>query len=232
PASPKPPSDQESIHSSPEEDMLPHQMIVGTGGLVEQIVHPNKHPEWIDDCTVTLKFKIVDPDYLKKEAGVKKVGILGGNYREVPNPPNGTFRGHAPVVTNPEGLRQDIRSPMEMEIMDAGTRNLDGNRERGPPGQESSSLPVDSGVGLVGDQEEEEEEEEDVGDFQRLKKEAKSQPRGLMNDLRMKKESRKQRKQGGVKIQMVMKPEEPKGERKSRWRTFVDAMRRVLTLGR
>ncbi|KAK1780210.1 hypothetical protein QBC45DRAFT_391699 [Copromyces sp. CBS 386.78] len=218
-AASNPPSDQESIHSDPEEDMLQHQMVVGAGGLIEQIVHPDQHPDWIDDCTVTLKFKIVDPKYLQTEGGVKTLGTPGGNYREVPNPPDGTFRGHAPVVTDPEELRRDIRSPMELETMDAGTKFLNMNGERG--------LPVDSGLGLVGDQENG-DEEEDARKFQMLNKEAKSQPRGFMNDLRTKKESREQRKQGGARIQMVMKQE----ERKSKWRKLVDAMRRILTLGR
>lgn len=220
--------------------MLPHQMVVGTGGLIEQIVHTDKHPgpEWIDECTVTLKFKIVDPDYLKKEAGVKKVGILGGNYREVPNPPNGTFRGHAPVVTDPDGLRRDIRSPMEMEM--ELNRNAGGkDRDREPPESPKRESPVDSGVGLVGEVEGDGEDggeqgdQENMREFKRLRGEAKSQPRGLMNDIRMKKKRHQQRKRGGVRIMAVKRKEhEPKGERKSRWRTFVDAMRRVLTLGR
>ncbi|KAK3956626.1 hypothetical protein QBC32DRAFT_330513 [Pseudoneurospora amorphoporcata] len=218
-AASNPPSDQESIHSDPEEDMLQHQMVVGTGGLIEQIVHPDQHPDWIDDCTVSLKFKIVDPEYLQTEGGVKTLGTPGGNHGEVPNPPDGTFRGHAPVVTDPEELRRDIRSPMELETMDAGVKFLNMNGERG--------LPVDSGLGWVGD-EENGDEEEDARKFQMLNKEAKSQPRGFMNDLRTKKESREQCKQGGARIQMIMKQE----ERKSKWRKLIDAMRRILTLGR
>lgn len=236
-APPKPPSDQESIHSGPEEDMLPHQMVVGAGGLIEQIVHPDKHPNWIDDCTVTLKFKIVDPGYLETEARVKKLGTTGGNFGEVPNPLEATFRKHAPVVADPDGLRRNIRSPMELEIMEvAGTMNVNGNRENSLPGPGSSKLPADSGVGLAGERTEGNGgEEENAQDFDSLTKEARNQPRGLINDLRMKKKSRNQRKHGGVRIQMVMKQgkHEPKvAERKSRWRTFIDALRRVLTLGR
>ncbi|KAK3399915.1 hypothetical protein B0T20DRAFT_350909 [Sordaria brevicollis] len=227
---PPPTSNQESIHSSPEEDMLTHQMVVGTGGLIEQIVHADKHPEWIDDCTVTIKFKIVDPEYLETEAGVKNLGTTGGNFGEAPNPPERLFRKHAPVVEDPDGLRRDIRSPMEMET------------EMSAFGVEEplkTKLPADSGVGLTGERAEGdgEEEGEVTQDFQSLTKEADNQPRGVFNDFRMRKERRKQEKLGGVRIQMIRKQKEkhrePKGqERKSRWRTFVDALRRVLTLGR
>lgn len=53
-------------------------MVVGTGGLIEQIVHPDKHPEWINDSTVTLKFKIVsDPRHLPlpKDDRVEGLGL-------------------------------------------------------------------------------------------------------------------------------------------------------------
>ncbi|EAA33185.2 hypothetical protein GE21DRAFT_5510 [Neurospora crassa] len=235
---PQPASNQESIHSDLEEDMLPHQMVVGTGGLIEQIVCPDKHPELIDGETVTLKFKIVDdPRYLPKhlqnlaepeETAVGGMRIRGtgpgGNYHEVPNPPTGTFRALAPVVTDPDGLRRDIRSPMEMEL------SVDGHGEPLEP-------PEDSGDGSVGERDEGGRATDDGGDdgdargFQVLWGEAENQPRGLMNDIRMKKKRREQRKRGGVGM-MAEKREEPKSERSSRWRRFVDALRRVLTLAR
>ncbi|KAK3502431.1 hypothetical protein B0T13DRAFT_169641 [Neurospora crassa] len=230
--------DQESIHSDPEEDMLPHQMVVGTGGLIEQILCPDKHPEWIDDETVTLKFKIVDdPRHLPKhlqnleepdKIAVGGMGIRGtgpgGNYREMPNPPTGTFQALALVVTDPDGLRPDIRSPMEMELSD------DGNGE-------SPELPIDSGEGSMGEREQDRGKTDDGGEegdergFPVLWGEAKNQPRGPRNNRRMKKKRREQWKRGGVGT-ITEKREEPKSERSSRWRRCVDALRRVLTLAR
>ncbi|KAK3487490.1 uncharacterized protein B0T23DRAFT_398204 [Neurospora hispaniola] len=223
-AAPQSAGDQESIYSDREEDMLPHQMVVGTGGLIEQIVCPDKHPKRIDDETVILKFKIVDdprhlPKHLQnleepKETAVGGMRIRGtgpgGNYSEVPNPPTRTFRALAPVVTDPDGLRQDIRSPMEMELSD------DGNGE-------SPESPVDSAEGSMGEREQGSQETDDGGEdgdargFQVLWGEAENQPRGLMNDIRMKKKRREQRKRGGVGI-MAEKREELKSERSSRWR--------------
>ncbi|CCC09117.1 unnamed protein product [Sordaria macrospora k-hell] len=228
-ASSQPVSYQESIDSDPEEDILPDQMVVGTGGLIEQIVFPDKHPEWIDDCTVTLKFKIVDnPRHFPKNVqslvkpkhqavGERRISgpEPGGNYREVPNPPAGIFQGLAPVVTDPDRLRQDIRSPMEMEPSV--------HRDREPP-----KLPVNSKAGSGGEREEgaedmdEQEEEGTKRDYQRLHEEAKAQPRGFK---KRKRKRRKQGSQGGPELFTVP-------ERRSRWRTFVDAMRRFLTLGR
>lgn len=230
--------DQESIHSDPEEDMLPHQKVVGTGGLIEQIVCPDKHPEWIDDETVTLKFKIVDdPRHLPKHVqnleepdkiavgGMRNRGTgPGGNYREMPNPPTGTFRAFAPVVTDPDGLRPDIRSPMEIDPSDDGIG-------------ESPESPIDSGEGSMGEREQDRGETDDGGEegdergFPVLWEEAENQPRGLINDIRMKKKRWEQRKRGGLGI-LTEKREEPKDERDSRWRRFVDALRRVLTLAR
>lgn len=230
--------DEESIHSDPEEDMLPHQMVVGTGGLIEQIVCPDKHPEWIDDKTVTLKFKIVDnprhlPKHLQNLEEPEKIAVggmrvretgPGGNYREVPNLPAGTFQALAPIVTDPDGLRRDIRSPMEMELSDDGNREL-------------PESPVDSGEGSVREPEEDRGETDDGGEegdargFRKLVEEAQTQPRGFKNKIRMKKKMREQRKRGGAGI-MAEKREEPKSERSSRWRRFVDALRRVLTLAR
>ncbi|EGZ72943.1 hypothetical protein NEUTE2DRAFT_106919 [Neurospora tetrasperma FGSC 2509] len=237
-AAPQPASDQESIHSDREEDMIPHQMVVGAGGLIEQLVYLDRHPKWIDDDTVTLKFKIVgDPQHLPKhlqnleepaETAVGGIRIRGtgpgGNYREVPNPPRRTFRALAPVVTDPDGLRRDIRSPMEMDLSDD---------ENG----ESPESPIDSGEGSMGERDEGGRETDDGGEegdargFRELVEEAQTQPRGFKNKIRMKKKMREQRKRGGVRI-MAEKREEPKSERSSRWRRFVDALRRVLTLAR
>ena len=225
--SPKPHRDQETIQANPEEKMLAHQMVVGTGGLIEQIVHPDKHPEWIDCNTVTLKFKIVDPEYLEKEAGVKTLGFHGGNYQDMPNTPSDVFRAYAPVVPDPEELRPDIRSPMELGIMNLIAVNGEG---MGPTRPEASRLPADKKRGgVTGDHKE--GDEEDVQDFHKLNQEAQGQPRGWISDLLMKRNASAQQKRGGVRI-MVVKREEPKSEQNSRWRRFVDALRRVLTFGR
>lgn len=113
------PAGLESIHSTPEPGAStnPHQMVIGTGGLIRQIVEKDQHPDWIDkpDGSVTLKFKIFDPEFFEEATDIP-LGDPGGNYKDpVPNPPDKCFRSHRPIVQHPKRLRKDLLSPMELE---------------------------------------------------------------------------------------------------------------------
>lgn len=118
--------DLESIHSTPESGAAenPHQMVVGTGGLVCQIVERDQHPDFTDTGeSITLKFKIFDPEYFEEATDIP-LGNPGGNYEEkLPNPPHRCFKPVPPIVQDPERLRKDLLSPMELEGLGTAEEN-------------------------------------------------------------------------------------------------------------
>lgn len=211
-------------------------MVIGTGGLIRQVIAKDKHPEdWTDD-TITLKFKILNPQkpkHFQKVTGLR-LGNPGGNWNEKPNPAKKFFRRRAPVVEDTEGMREDIRSPEEIEADEDVDMDSD----------------LDSGVamGRASEMEEEDEEvsPEERNRFAALMGEARSQPRELETTNGNRKEKKKKNNEGkrekkdgerrpGVMHIMVLNqragPVNNAHGRRSTWRKFLEAMRRVLTPG-
>ncbi|KAJ4385069.1 hypothetical protein N0V85_008279 [Neurospora sp. IMI 360204] len=231
-------------------------MVIGTGGLISQVIAKDKHPDdWTDDTTITLKFKILNPTkpkHFQKVTGLP-LGNPGGNWNDKPNPAKKVFgRRAAPVVEDVKDIREDIRSPEEIEADggDAGADDEDVDVD--------SDSDLDSGVAMGGRASEMDEEDEEVSPeererlmFEELLGEARSQPRELVepttNENRKEKKKKKKNNEGkrekkkderrppGVMHIMVLNRAGPvnnaHGGRSSRWRKFLEAMRRVLTPG-
>lgn len=217
-------------------------MVIGTGGLIHQVIARDKYPEALVDDTKTIKFKIhnpAKPNHFRKKTGLQ-LGNLGGNWDDQPNPARKFFGRRTPVVEDPDGISGKIKSPQEIEI------EVDEDEEDVEADVDSD---LDSGVAMgrasdTGEEEDDEEvsPEEEREQFAALFSEARNQPRELepakeKRKMKMKrKENKKDERQPppGVMQIMVVKragPVNARVRRSSRWRTFLEAMRRVLSPG-
>lgn len=209
-------------------------MVIRTGGLICQVIARDKHPEGLVDDTKTIKFKIYNPNkpnHFRKKTGLW-LGNPGGNWDDKPHPARRFFGRRGPVVEDAKGIRGDIKSPVELEGGEDRHRDVDLDSD------------VDSGVsmGQTGDDENEDVDEdvspeEERERFAALMGEARSQPREppMLEKRKMKKKEIKKDEQQppGVMQIIVLKRAGPvtAREKRSKWRTFLEAMRRVLTPG-
>ncbi|KAK3399916.1 hypothetical protein B0T20DRAFT_452066 [Sordaria brevicollis] len=218
----------------------PHEMVIGTGGLIRQVIHPDKQPDsWTEDpdSTITLRFKIFNPtkpNHFRKITGLE-LGNPGGNWNDKPNPAKKFFGRQKPVVENPEEMRGDIRSPEEI-----GSDGEDDEEvETDDDDDDNVDSDLDSGVAMGRAEdlgEEEENDEQARGRFAALFSEAQNQRRE-----RPKKEKRKKKKKGkkdekpsGLYLMVVNEVRSVKTrgpEKRSRWRKILEAVRRVLSPG-
>ncbi|KAA8632472.1 hypothetical protein SMACR_03056 [Sordaria macrospora] len=181
--------------TSEESPSSPHEMVIGTGGLICQVIARDKHPEGLVDDTKTIKFKIYNPNkpnHFRKKTGLW-LGNPGGNWDDKPHPARRFFGRRGPVVEDAKGIRGDIKSPVELEGGEDRHRDVDLDSD------------VDSGVsmGQTGDDENEDvdedvsPEEEERERFAALMGEARSQPREppMLEKRKMKKKEIKKDEQ-------------------------------------